>query len=111
MVRPFGKRLLPAARGGVSGLGRGLGAPQRYDPLPPAPLDAVMRPPLPIEVDVTDFDRHTEIFLASYLWARETIAALEAEGNSAITAILGTSNPVMKRARQFAERPHSALSG
>src|SRR5437899_1494114 len=111
MLMPFRKKLLPAAPSAVNVLWRSLVAHQRYDTLPTAPLDAVMRPPLPIEVDVTDFDRHTEIFLASYLWARETIAALEAEGNSAITAILGTSNPAMKRARQFAERPHSALSG
>src|SRR5437899_3341664 len=111
MLTPFRKKLLPAAPSAVNVLWRSLVAHQRYDTLPTAPLDAVMRPPLPIEVDVTDFDRHTEIFLASYLWARETIAALEAEGNSAITAILGTSNPAMKRARQFAERPHSALSG
>src|SRR5258705_1423564 len=111
MLMPFRKKLLPAAPSAANVLWRSLVAHQRYDTLPTAPLDAVMRPPLPIEVDVTDFDRHTEIFLASYLWARETIAALEAEGNSAITAILGTSNPAMKRARQFAERAHSALSG
>jgi NTE family protein len=42
-------------------------------------------------IGVTEFDRHTEIFDASYLWARQTIAALEAEGNSAIAAILGSS--------------------
>src|SRR5258706_368112 len=110
MLMPFRKKLFPAAPSAVNVLWRSLVAHQRYDTLPTAPLDAVMRPPLPIEVDVTDFDRHTEIFLASYLWARETIAALEAEGNSAIAAILGTSNPAMKRARQFAGRPHSALS-
>ncbi len=86
-------------------------AHQRYDTLPTAPLDAVMRPPLPIEVDVTDFDRHTEIFLASYLWARETIAALEAEGNSAITAILGAGNIPAKRPRHLTEVPRSALTG
>src|SRR4029077_17450953 len=111
MLLPFRKKLLPAAPSAVNVLWRSLVAHQRYDTLPNAPLDAVMRTPPPIEGDVTEFDRHTEIFLASYLWARETIAVLEAEGNSAITAILGTSNPAMKRARQFAERPHSAISG
>jgi NTE family protein len=48
--------------------------------------------PTPPGVD-TDFDRHEEIFLASYLWAREAIAALEAEGNQAIAAILATADP------------------
>jgi NTE family protein len=38
---------------------------------------------------VTEFERHTEIFNASYLWARERIVALEADGNPAIAAILG----------------------
>jgi len=47
-----------------------------------------MRPPSPVGVDVTDFDRHTEIFDASYLWAKEAIAALEAGGSSAIAAML-----------------------
>jgi NTE family protein len=49
-----------------------------------------MRPPSPVGVDVTDFDRHTEIFDASYLWAKEAIAALEAGGSSAIAAMLDT---------------------
>jgi NTE family protein len=83
---------------------------QRYDTLPTAPLDMVMRPPLPLGVGVTEFDRHTEIFRASYLWARQAIAALEAEGNSAITAILATSNLATKRPRHLVGLPHSALS-
>ena len=90
MLTPFRKKLLPAAPSAVNVLWRSLVAHQRYDTLPAGPFDTVMRPPLPVEVDVTDFDRHTEIFDASYLWAQEAIAALEAEGNSAIAAILDT---------------------
>jgi NTE family protein len=60
---------------------------------------------------VTDFDRHTDIFLASYLWGREAITALEAEGNPAVAAILGTGNLPTKRPRQFAGLPRNALSG
>src|SRR5713226_3807900 len=111
MLMPFRKKLLPAAPSAVNVLWRSLVAHQRYDMLPTAPLDAVMRPPLPVDVDVTDFDRHTEIFLASYLWARETIAALEAEGNSAMTAILSASNPATKRPRHLVGLPQDALSG
>ena len=40
---------------------------------------------------MTDFERHTEIFEASYLWASEAITALEAGGSSAIEAILDTA--------------------
>jgi len=97
MLMPFRGKLLPAAPSAVNVLWRSLVAHQRYDILPTAPLDLVMRPPIPLGIDVTDFDRHTDIFLASYLWAREAIAALEAEGNSAITAILGTSILPAKR--------------
>ena len=45
--------------------------------------------------------RHTEIFLASYLWAKEAIDALEAEGNSAIAAILATGKPATERPRDL----------
>jgi len=60
---------------------------------------------------VTDFDLHTEIFDASYLWARGAIDALEAEGNSAIAAILATGTAATKRSPQLAGLPRSALSG
>jgi len=88
MLTPFRKKLLPAAPSAVNVLWRSLVAHQRYDTLPVGPFDTVMRPPPPVGVDVTDFDRHTEIFDASYLWAREAIAALEAADSSAIAAIL-----------------------
>ncbi|MFG3596661.1 patatin-like phospholipase family protein [Bradyrhizobium sp. RDI18] len=90
MLTPFRKKLLPAAPSAVNVLWRSLVAHQRYDTLPVGPFDTVMRPPLPLEIDVTDFDRHTEIFEASYLWAKEAIAALEAGSSSAIAAILDT---------------------
>ena len=90
MLTPFRKKLLPAAPSAVNVLWRSLVAHQRYDTLPVGPFDTVMRPPSPDGVDVTDFDRHTEIFEASYRWAKEAIAALEAGGSSAIQAILDT---------------------
>src|SRR6476469_2285214 len=111
MLTPFRKKLLPAAPSAVNVLWRSLVAHQRYDTLPTAPFDLVMRPPLPPDIDVTDFDRHTEIFEASYLWAREAIAALEAEGNPAITAILDAGNLTAKRPRHLAGLPHTAVSG
>ena len=101
MLMPFRKKLLPAAPSAVNVLWRSLVAHQRYDTLPAGPLDMVMRPPSPLGIDVTDFDRHTEIFLASYLWAKEAIDALEAEGNSAIAAILAAGEPAMERPRDL----------
>jgi NTE family protein len=91
MLLPFRKKLLPAAPSAVNVLWRSLVAHQRYDMLPTTPLDYVMRPPFPPGLGVTEFERHTEIFSAAHLWAREAIAELEAEGNPAITAILGSN--------------------
>ena len=93
MLTPFRKKLLPAAPSAVNVLWRSLVAHQRYDTLPTAPHDHVMRPPFSPDIGVTEFERHTEIYDASYLWAREAIAALEAEGDAAIAAILATARP------------------
>jgi NTE family protein len=101
MLMPFRKKLLPAAPSAVNVLWRSLVAHQRYDTLPTAPLDMVMRPPSPLGIDVTEFHRHTEIFEASYFWARQAIVALEAEGNSAIAAILATGRAAMERPRDL----------
>ena len=101
MLMPFRKKLLPAAPSAVNVLWRSLVAHQRYDTLPTAPLDMVMRPPSPFGIDVTEFHRHTEIFEASYFWARQAIVALEAEGNSAIAAILATGRAAMERPRDL----------
>jgi NTE family protein len=110
MLMPFRKKLLPAAPSAVNVLWRSLVAHQRYDTLPTAPLDMVMRPPCPPGIDVTDFDRHTEIFHASYLWARQAIVALEAEGNAAVAAILAAGKPATKRPRHLVELAGNALS-
>ena len=88
MLVPFRKKLLPPAPSAVNVLWRSLVAHQRYDTIPAAPLDYIMRPPIPPGVGVTEFERHAEIFDASYAWATARIAALETEGNPAIAAIL-----------------------
>jgi len=57
----------------------------------------VMRPPLPDGLRITEFERHSEVFQSSYLWARQTIAALEAAGDRSIAAILAGARPEAKR--------------
>jgi NTE family protein len=59
---------------------------------------------------VTDFDRHTEIFQASYIWARQAIVALEAEGNPAMAAILAAGKPATMRGADLVEFAGNALS-
>jgi NTE family protein len=93
MLLPFRKKSLPVAPSAVNVLWRSLVAHQRYDALQAAPLDHVMRPPLPPGIRITEFERHTEIFQSSYLWARQAIAALEASGDRSIAAILSTGRP------------------
>jgi NTE family protein len=85
-------------------------AHQRYDILPTTPLDMVMRPPMPPDIDVTDFDRHTDIFNASYLWARSTIATLEAEGSAALEAILSSGKPPVRRPRPVVASPSKVMT-
>jgi NTE family protein len=95
----------------VNVLWRSLVAHQRYDTLPVGPFDTVMRPPSPDGIDVTDFDRHTEIFEASYAWAKEAIAALEAGGSSAMAAILDTGDSGNSRSRLRTGFQRTAVSG
>ena len=110
MLMPFRKQLLPSAPSAVNVLWRSLVAHQRYDTLPTAPSDLVMRPPSPVGVDVTDFDRHTEIFRTSYEWARDAIVALEEEENPAIAAILATRSPATERSDPLVGYPRAAQS-
>ena len=110
MLMPFRKQLLPSAPSAVNVLWRSLVAHQRYDTLPTAPSDLVMRPPFPLGVDVTDFDRHTEIFRTSYEWARDAIVALEEEENPAIAAILATRSPATERSIPLVGYPRAAQS-
>jgi NTE family protein len=110
MLMPFSKKILPKAPSAVNVLWRSLVAHQRYDILPTTPLDMVMRPPMPPDIDVTDFDRHTDIFNASYLWARSTIATLEAEGSAALEAILSSGKPPVRRPRPVVASPSKVMT-
>ena len=60
----------------INVLWRSLVAHQRYDILPTTPLDMVMRPPIPPDIDVTDFDRHTDILAKGF--GRDLVADIEA---------------------------------
>lgn len=109
MLLPFRKKLLPAAPSAVNVLWRSLVAHQRYDTLPTTPLDLVMRPPTPFGIDVTDFDRHQEIFESSYLWARESIVAREAASDPAVAAIVGSADGADKAVAAATAASQAAL--
>lgn len=109
MLLPFGRKTLPAAPSAVNVLWRSLVAHQRYDTLPTTPSDVVMRPPTPDGIDVTDFHRHQEIFQSSYLWAQDSIAALEAAHNPAVAAIIGSDHRVDSAATATAAASQASL--
>ncbi|WGS01829.1 patatin-like phospholipase domain-containing protein [Bradyrhizobium sp. ISRA443] len=111
MLTPFRRKSLPAAPSAVNVLWRSLVAHQRYDTLPITPLDMVMRPPTPDGIDVTDFDRHQEIFESSYRWARETIAAQEAAHHPAIAAFVASARGADQAAPVTAPAAQRALFG
>jgi NTE family protein len=97
MLMPFGKKALPVAPSAINVLWRSLVAHQRYDALSVTPLDHVMRPPVPAGIGITEFERHSEIFQAGYVWARQAIAAGEAAGDPSMIAILATAKAAMVR--------------
>ncbi|WP_407169719.1 cyclic nucleotide-binding and patatin-like phospholipase domain-containing protein [Bradyrhizobium sp. ORS 111] len=111
MLMPFRRKSLPAAPSAVNVLWRSLVAHQRYDTLPTTPLDMVMRPPTPDGIDVTDFDRHQEIFESSYHWARETIAAQEVAQHPAIAAIVASAKGADQAAPVTVAASQEALLG
>ena len=74
MLMPFRKKLLPAAPSAVNVLWRSLVAHQRYDTLPTAPLDAVMRPPIPRYALASDIlQRHVSACLAGLVTAQRAL--------------------------------------
>lgn len=88
MLNPFSRRRLPRAPNAVNVLMRSLFVHQRYD-LPAGPTDLVLRPPPFPGSSFLDFDQHTQVFHASYEWAKETLAALEEAGDEALQALDG----------------------
>lgn len=79
---------LPKAPKMMSMLFRSLLVHQRYD-LPLGPHDLVLTPPQLPGASLMSFDRHMEVFEAAHLWAQERIETMSAEGDAALSAILG----------------------
>lgn len=88
LLNPFARRMrIPSA---MNVLWRSLLVHQRYD-MPLDPHDLVMRPPQLPGISLTDFDKHAEIYEASYKWGVEQIAELRAKGDPALAALLAAN--------------------
>jgi NTE family protein len=89
----FARHKLPAVPGPVNVLRRSLFANPTFDQGWVGPLDLVLAPPPFPGSSFLDFDRHHEVFRASYEWARRQIDELIAAQDPAMAALLACSKP------------------
>jgi NTE family protein len=87
----FSRRKLPAVPGPLSILRRSLFANARFDHSIVGPYDLIVAPPPFPGSSFMDFDRHNEVFQASYRWALEYIDAQIAKGDPAMMALVQAS--------------------
>ena len=92
MLTPSGRRQLPDVPNPVNVLQRCLTMHQTPDSLPLGALDLVLTVPVLPGANFMDFDRHSDVFEASYQWCRHQIDELVGQENSALAAILATKN-------------------
>jgi NTE family protein len=88
MLTPSGRRKLPNLPNPIDVLQRCLTMHQTTDSLPLGPLDLVLTVPVLPGANFMDFDRHSEVFTASYQWCCQQIDLLAEQENSALAAIL-----------------------
>ncbi len=86
MVNPLRRRTLPPAPGVGSVLMRAMMANRQDFERALRPEDLLMVPPVPQDMGVLDWHRHTELMERTYRWALEEVARLRAEGNKVVTA-------------------------
>jgi NTE family protein len=87
----FSRQNLPAVPGPVNVLRRCLFANATFDQGLLGPQDLILDPPAFPGSNFFDFDRHTDVFQASYRWAVERIDALIAKADPAMTALIQAS--------------------
>jgi NTE family protein len=88
MLTPSGRRRLPPVPNPVAVLQRCLAMSQNPDLLPAGPHDLVLAVPAFPGANFMDFDRHVDVFEASYRWCCAEIDRRMAAGDEALAAIL-----------------------
>jgi NTE family protein len=87
----FSRRTLPAVPGPINVLRRSLFANATFDESLLGPHDLVLDPvPFPGS-NFLDFDRHTDVFQASYRWAIDRVDTLIATADPVMTALIQAS--------------------
>jgi NTE family protein len=92
IFNPFMRRKLPDAPGPIAVLRRCFGIHQNPDLLPLGPLDLVLAPPPFPGSSFIDFQRHHDVFEASYEWCLGKIDELAKMEDKALAAILATKS-------------------
>lgn len=84
----FSRRSLPAVPGPINVLRRCLYTHATFDEGLVGPHDLILDPPAFPGSNFFDFDRHADVFQASYRWAIERIDAMISEGDPTMTALI-----------------------
>lgn len=90
LLNPLKRRRLPRAPGAASVLMRSIMAHQRYE-LPAEADDIVLQPPQFPGSSFINFDRHNEVYLASYEWAKDLVNELQQSENPALTSMIAAT--------------------
>lgn len=90
LLNPLKRRRLPRAPGAASVLMRSIMAHQRYE-LPAEEDDIVLQPPQFPGSSFINFDRHNEVYLASYEWAKDLVNELQQSENPALTSMIAAT--------------------
>jgi len=81
MVTPWLRRTLPAAPGVGTVLMRAMMANRQDFDRHLRPEDLLMVPPVPADMGILDWHRHTELMDRTYRWAMHEVTRLQAEGH------------------------------
>jgi len=90
LLNPFKRRHLPRAPGVASVLVRSIMAHQRYE-LSAETEDIVLQPPQFPGSSFINFDRHEEVYLASYEWAKDIVNNLQQSENPAFASMIAAT--------------------
>jgi NTE family protein len=86
MLTPWLRATLPSAPGVGTVLMRAMMANRQEFERHLRPEDLLLVPPIPPELGILDWHRHTELMQSTHLWALHELARLQADGHPALTA-------------------------
>jgi NTE family protein len=106
VINPLRSQLMPHAPGPITVLLRSLESGREDFKRHMRPSDLLLTPPMPPDMGILDWHRHTELMEAAHHWGRSEIARLQAEAHPA----LATTAPIHRERRTENERLKKAVS-